>query len=135
MPSNDGSPGVRPPYGRRLLPQLLDEISKTTPERLYASVAVSVDLSEGFQDVSFRDMAHATNFFAWWLENNVGRSNLFETLTYMGIPDLRTAVVFLAAIKCGYKVKEAQDHECALTMLAKTFVQASLTITTKPDLN
>jgi len=31
----------------------------------------------------------------------------------MGIPDLRYAIVFLAAVKCGYKVKRSasmQDH-------------------------
>lgn len=28
----------------------------------------------------------------------------FETLTYIGVPDLQYSIVFYAAVKCGYKV-------------------------------
>ncbi|KAL8728735.1 MAG: hypothetical protein Q9166_005222 [cf. Caloplaca sp. 2 TL-2023] len=48
-------------------------------------------------------MANAVNGFAHWLDKNVGYSNGVETLAYMGIADLRTPILFLSAIKCGYK--------------------------------
>ena len=103
-PSEEPNATRRPPYGHRLLPRLLDELSKTSPNRLYASYACSVDISQGFRDVSFQDMARAADSFAWWIHDRYGRSDKFETLAYMGIPDLRTPIIFLAAVKCGYKV-------------------------------
>lgn len=103
-PSGEHDANKRASYGQRLLPRLLDELSKTTPNRLYASYPYSVDISQGFRDVTFQDMAHATDSFAWWIHNEYGRSNKFESLAYMGIPDLRTPIIFLAAVKCGYKV-------------------------------
>ena len=104
LPSEERKATRRPPYGQRLLPQLLDELSKTTPDRLYASYPCSVDISQGFRDVAFQDMARAADSFAWWIHNRYGRSDEFESLAYMGIPDLRTPIIFFAAVKCGYKV-------------------------------
>ena len=97
---------VRPSYGRRLLPQLLDELSRSTPERLYASYPRSVDISQGFRDVTFQDMVRAVDAFAWWIKGTLGCSKNFETLSYLGISDLRTAIIFLASVKCGYKACE-----------------------------
>lgn len=91
-------------YGRRLLPHVLDGHAKSTPDRLYASIPHSTDLSEGFHDITCGDMAGATNGFAYWIQDKIGRNDEFETLAYMGIPNLSTAVIFLAAVKCGYKV-------------------------------
>lgn len=102
--SGERNTNKRPLYGHRLLPRLLDEISKTTPYRLYASYPYSVDISLGFRDVTFQDMARATDSFAWWIHDRYGRSNEFESLAYMGVPDLRTPIIFLAAVKCGYKL-------------------------------
>lgn len=103
-PSGNQKATKRPPYGHRLLPQLLDELSKNFPNRLYASYPCSVDISQGFRDVAFQDMARAADSFAWWIHDRYGRSDKFESLAYMGIPDLRTPIIFLAAVKCGYKV-------------------------------
>jgi len=94
------------PYGARLVPQVADEIAKLDPHRIYASIPYSPDVTEGFRDVTFLQLAHAVNHIAWWLHQDFGRSNDFETLAYMGISDLRYTVIFLAAIKCGYKVSK-----------------------------
>ena len=99
----------RESYGRRLLPQVLDEHSRLTPERLYASVPYSADLSQGFRDITCRNMADATNAIAHWLQIKIGRSSCYEVLAYIGIPDLRTAILFLAGVKCGYRVSVAKS--------------------------
>ena len=52
-----------------------------------------------------RQVLNAVNRCAHWLEHIIGRSTVFETLSYMGLPDLRYAIFFLAAVKCGYKVR------------------------------
>ncbi|KAI8951166.1 hypothetical protein F4801DRAFT_301452 [Xylaria longipes] len=94
----------RPHYGRRLMPAVLDGLAESTPDRLYAVIPVTGDVTEGFRDISIADMARCANFMAKWIENLYGRTQSFETISYIGIPDLRGAVVFLAAVKCGYKL-------------------------------
>lgn len=59
-------------------------------------------------------MADAVNGFAHWIKHKVGCSDLFETLAYIGIPDLRTAIVFLAAVKTGRKVSGPDELACFL---------------------
>ena len=96
-----------PSYGRRLQPQVVDEIARTTPRRVYATFPLASDLSV-FRDVTFLELSSAVNRFACWIDTAIGRSENFETLTYVGIPDIRYTVVFLAAVKSGYKVRIAR---------------------------
>ena len=70
---------------------------------------LSSDLTQGFRDITMRQVSQAVNKCAYWLEHTVGRSTVFETLSYMGLPDLRYAIVFLAAVKCGYKVSGGSE--------------------------
>lgn len=58
----------------------------------------------GFQNVTMSQMARAVNHLAWWLQKQIGTSSTFETVSYLGLPDMRYAMIFLAAVKCGYKV-------------------------------
>ena len=94
-----------PPYGSRLLPQVVDELARSNPNRIYATVPRSADFSQGFLHVTMLQISQAVNDCAYWLEHSIGRSTVFETLAYMGLSDLRYAIVFLAAVKCGYKVR------------------------------
>lgn len=95
-----------PEYGRRLLPQVLDDEARANPQRVFAAVPVSIDLAQGFKDISFAELASAVNFMARRLQEEFGLELKyeFETLTYIGVPDLRYNIVFYAAVKCGYKV-------------------------------
>ena len=99
--------GNSQPYGSRLLPQVVDQLSRSDPTRVYATFPLSSDLSRGFRDVTMLEIAQSINKLAWWIEMNLGRSTVFETIAYIGPSDLRYAIVFLAAVKCGYKVSEA----------------------------
>lgn len=92
------------PYGSRLLPTVVDETAKSHPDLPYAHVPISSNVGDGFKSVSFSDLATATNHLAAWISETLGRSTSFETIAYMGPGDLRYVVVFLAAVKCGYKV-------------------------------
>ncbi|KAI4234458.1 MAG: hypothetical protein LQ349_003784 [Xanthoria aureola] len=94
----------KPAYGSRLLPQVLDDLAITNPERVYACFPTTTDLKDGFRSVTMAQMARAVNHMAWWLDNSIGTSPSFETVSYLGLPDIRYAIFFLAAVKCGYKV-------------------------------
>ncbi len=86
------------------MPSVVDSIAETQPNLTYASIPRTTNVSDGFQDVSFSDIATAVNYVAAWIDGALGRSANFDTIAYMGLGDLRYVVVFLAAVKCGYKV-------------------------------
>ncbi|KUI63880.1 Linear gramicidin synthase subunit D [Cytospora mali] len=92
------------PYGSRLLPTVVDETAASQPGLTYAYVPISNRLSDGFKAITFSDVATATNYMAAWIHQNLGPSTSFQTIAYMGPGDLRYVVMFLAAVKCGYKV-------------------------------
>ncbi|KAI1387789.1 acetyl-CoA synthetase-like protein [Hypoxylon trugodes] len=94
----------RPNYGRRLLPAVLDELAQSDPNKVYAVIPKTADISDGFRDITMADFARAVNFMARWIEDRFGRSDRFETISYIGVPDLRGAVMFEAAVKSGYKI-------------------------------
>lgn len=97
------------PYGKRLIVQTADELARSQPERIYATVSRSAtDLADGFRDVTIREFVNAVNFMAWWIEERIGRSETFEVVAYMGVSDIRYAIVFFALVKCGYVV--SPDH-------------------------
>lgn len=111
---------VEPNYGRRLLPQVVDSLAETDPTREYAVYPRSSDLTHGFHHVTMRELAQAVNGFAFWLEAAIGRSTTFETVAYLGSSDIRYTIVLLAAIKCGYKVREVVSPRLREAQLTDT---------------
>jgi hypothetical protein len=93
-------------YGKRLMPVVLDEVGATNPTRLYAAIPKSKLVEDGYLDVTVSDLARCVHFTANWIADKLGSSDEFETLTYLGIPDIRGPIIFLAAVKCGYKACE-----------------------------
>ncbi|RBQ78881.1 hypothetical protein FVER14953_21390 [Fusarium verticillioides] len=71
--------------GRRLIPRILDDMSRDEPDRVIYSIAKSADISEGFDEITARDFADAVNKTAWWLEGLVGKSESFQTIGYIGL--------------------------------------------------
>lgn len=100
------------PYGERLLPQVIDAYAESDPERIYALVPNSADVTQGFRKITMRDLASAVDLIAWWIDSHFGRSESFETLAYIGATDICYGIFFFAAIKCGYKVcsSRSPDH-------------------------
>ena len=99
-------------YGQRLLPILVDEIALSDPDRVFVSFPSTDGTDTKYQDVNFASLARAINRCSWWLEENIGRSESFETLSYMGPQDLRLIVLVFAAIKIGHKVSYTSDKRC-----------------------
>jgi acyl-coenzyme A synthetase/AMP-(fatty) acid ligase len=96
---------MAPPYGSRLMPVVVDEVARDQPYLTYALTPLTANVEDGFKPVTFSEMANGINRVAAWILNKIGHSSRFETIAYMGPTDLRYAVVFLAAVKCGYKVR------------------------------
>ncbi|KAL9084959.1 MAG: hypothetical protein Q9165_007825 [Trypethelium subeluteriae] len=97
---------ICPPYafGHRLLAVTLSDLAASEPSRIYATIPKTNDVSDGFLDVTFSDMNRMVSALTGWIEDTWDRSSSFETIAYVGVPDLRSAAVFFAAVRSGYKV-------------------------------
>ena len=111
-------PQEEPVYGQRLVPHLIDDIAHNDPYRTFCSLAKSSNIPDGFQDVSYRAFANAINRLAWWIEENLGNNYTFETVSYIGPPDLRYIVLTIAAQKTGYKAR--RDYNLRLHALTSS---------------
>ncbi|KAI1752713.1 male sterility protein-domain-containing protein [Xylaria castorea] len=96
--------GHTPNYGERLVPNIIDDVAKNEPLKVFASIPVSEDLSDGYIDVTYRVIANAINRASWWLSENLGLANTSEVFSYMGPSDLRYSIFLVAAMKCGYQM-------------------------------
>lgn len=80
--------------GKRLLPVIIDQLAHEDPERPWGSIPLDdYDLSQGYADISYAALANAINKLAWMVEKSIGRSQSFETIAYLGTPDVRYHMV------------------------------------------
>lgn len=90
---------------QELLPTIVDHLSGSKPDALYAEYPVSPwTYNEGYRQITYRDFANAINGVAWWLQKTLGQGNNREVLTYMGPNDIRYPALVLGAAKAGYVV-------------------------------
>ncbi|PSN59018.1 hypothetical protein BS50DRAFT_288659 [Corynespora cassiicola Philippines] len=90
------------PYGRRLIPQIMDELAAFHPERTVISLSEISDGSLEFRDISARAFAEAVDKMAWWLYEKVGQTSFVQPLGYIGPYDLRHILITYACVKLGY---------------------------------
>ena len=101
---------------KQLLNNVIDNTARATPDLIYAELPKSpVDLNQGFRQVTYRHFANGINAMAWWLRDNLGLSDTFETLAYIGPNDLRYNLLLLGAVKAGYKVLAHPIHTTEVT--------------------
>ncbi|KAF3480832.1 ochratoxin A non-ribosomal peptide synthetase [Arthroderma uncinatum] len=90
--------------GKRLMAQVIDGLSETDPNRKVCTMPKGPDCSDGFFDLTFKQLAHTVNYMSWWIEESFGRSTSpAETLTYLGANDIRYLVIVMACNKTGYQ--------------------------------
>lgn len=105
----------KPPrdYCKVPLPTAIDNIARDDPARIWASLPVDDwDLSQGFEDISYRRLARAINKVAHALDAALGcrrhsplaSGDTIPALAYVGIPDVRYQIAQVAAVKTGYKI-------------------------------
>ena len=82
-----------------LIPGLIDERAKSAPNRVYASIPISDDFKDGWQDITYSMLQQAVDKMAWWLDENVPRVGEFDVLTYYGANDLRYPFLTIAVQK------------------------------------
>lgn len=73
-----------PDYGRRLIPQILDEVARTDPNRIIYSVAEFTNGLRGLRHISAKQFSKAVDKTAWWLQSQAGVSEKVRPLGYIG---------------------------------------------------
>ncbi|KAK7531563.1 putative AMP-binding enzyme [Phyllosticta citribraziliensis] len=123
------------PFGERVITSLFDSKAHDQPNQVFASIPIDDDdLSKGFHDIKFSEVAGAVNEAAHWLDSTLGKiyrqpGDPFETFAYFGPRDIRYPVLVLAASKVGRRVLfpsllasiEAQVHISNVSR-CKTFI-------------
>lgn len=94
------------PYGRRVLPTVIDSIAAQDPTRECVSIPRSSEPSDGWKVVTWKGMANAINRVAHRITELCGKpeENSFPTIAYLGPNDVRYIVTMVACVKAGYKV-------------------------------
>ncbi|RYP43593.1 hypothetical protein DL770_011588 [Monosporascus sp. CRB-9-2] len=117
-----------PKCGQRLLPAVIDELARDEPNRPWASIPIDDwDLSRGYEDISYGRFANAINKLAWFIVNSIGRSSTFETIAYLGTPDIRYHMMQMASCKTGHKVlfsSQLNSLDVHLTLMKQTECKA-----------
>lgn len=72
------------PYGKRLLPQIMDNLAAAEPDRTVFSLASLVHGFIELRHVSARNFAQAVDKVAWWLRAQVGVSDTIQPVAYIG---------------------------------------------------
>ena len=85
-------------YGKRLIPQIIDQAARISASAAWGAMPVSEDLCDGVKDITYSSVASAINQLAWWIESKVGKSEKFETLAYIGPSQLTRCCIALAAL-------------------------------------
>ncbi|PTB36202.1 hypothetical protein M441DRAFT_93312 [Trichoderma asperellum CBS 433.97] len=93
-----------PEYGRRLIPNIIDERAESNPTKAFASIPRSKDLADGFVDITYALIANAINRASWWLSHSMGNTETSEVFAYLGPNDLRYPILLVATMKCGYQM-------------------------------
>ena len=110
-PGSDDTSTSKTNYGRRLLVDVVDARARRQPDRTWASIA-HINAADSFINVIIKELAQAVNFMSWWMESQIGRSSSdkIDTIGYIGAPDVRYGIMFLASIKLGYKVSASTAY-------------------------
>lgn len=96
-------------YGRRLIPQLIDERAGKGWKQPLTSFSRSANPIDGFVDISYRQFANAINRCAWWMQGVLGESHEHNIVAYTGPFDIRYGIMTIAAIKTGFKVSPVSE--------------------------
>lgn len=107
------------PYGRRLIPQIMDELAVSHPNRVVFSLAQTTNGHLEFRDVSAQEFVDAVDKTAWWLLEQVGCASTVEPIGYIGPHDLRHVLITYACVKLGY---------AALYLSPKNSVEGGLSV-------
>jgi hypothetical protein len=94
----------KPTMRNRSAGAVLDDLSKSDPDRTFAIVSRGNEVPDGFYEFKIKYLAQAVNYTSWWIDKTIGRCSNSEIVSYMGANDIRYVIFVLACNKTGYTV-------------------------------
>lgn len=106
------------PFGKRLLPQVIDKFAASEPDRHFIYVPKGEEARDGCRPYTFGEFANGINYMSSWLLAKVGtpEPGTFPTIAYVGPNDVRYLLLTMAVIKTGYKVRFAKQAKSGLSL-------------------
>ncbi|EED20986.1 NRPS-like enzyme, putative [Talaromyces stipitatus ATCC 10500] len=105
-------------YGHRLLVATLEEKAHSHPEQVFCLLPRSSNLQDGFYEVNYKQVQTAVDYTAQWLKTKFGQFSPNETVSYMGLPDIRYNIIFYAAVRIRLKVFLPSPRNSSVTNLS-----------------
>lgn len=93
---------LTPDIGRRLIPQIVDNLADADPDRIFYSISSLNDATLSFRHITVRQFANAVDKTAWWLVDQLGSSASIQPVGYIGQHDIRHILLTYACVKAGY---------------------------------
>ena len=72
------------PYGKRLIPKIIDDLAAAEPNRTVFSLSSLVHGSIELRHISAMTFAQAIDRVAWWLRDQVGTPDAIQPVAYIG---------------------------------------------------
>lgn len=88
----------------RLVVSCVDKSAAREPQRIWAARPYDEkDMSRGFEDIAYANLANAVNHASWWLQEVLGSHSSvpFAAFAYQGPSDIQSFILILAAAKIG----------------------------------
>lgn len=76
--------GNQPDFGRRLIPQIMDNLASIEPGRVVFSIATQFKNSLEFRNITACEFAAAVDKTAWWLHDQLGKQDTIRPVGYIG---------------------------------------------------
>lgn len=111
--------------GKRLIPHVIDETARKTPDIECMSTPRSNNSHDGWKPVSWAQVANAVNYAAQMLimQAEHPAPGTFPTVAYIGLEDPRYPIFVVGAIKAGYKallISPRNSIEAQMNLFART---------------
>lgn len=111
--------------GKRLIPHVIDETARETPDLECVSIPRSNNPRDGWKPVSWSQISNAVNYAAHMLIAQEGHpeSGTFPTVAYIGLDDPRYLAFVIGAIKAGYQallISPRNSIEAQTNLFTKT---------------
>ncbi|KAB2569665.1 Non-canonical non-ribosomal peptide synthetase FUB8 [Lasiodiplodia theobromae] len=112
------------PFANTPLPRRIDEIAASSPSREWMITPRSSDIHADWRTITFGEFAKAINGACKWIERTVGPvPDQRETVAYMGLNDVRYAVIIVALMKTNRRamlLSLRNSDEAQLHLLQRT---------------
>ena len=100
-------------FGERLIPTVIDQRANDYPERVFASFGIDDEFSS-YRDVTYGQLSKAIDRLSWWIANEIGTSESFGTICYLGKASILNFMLIVSAVKTGHQVSNLERMTVAV---------------------